>query len=451
MILPRSSHAERLAVCVLVSRPGPRTGDRGVREILGRRGASALARAFFDDTWAEVMQVPWADASCALLPARSGWRGRDAGERVERLLARGIERTGAALAVFADGPGVPRLLLDRARVGLGRVDAVIGPREGGGLYLLGMSRAPDGLLAGIALDGPDAFRQVRERLRAAGRSVEVLTPWIGVAEPADLGRLRRAMERGEVHAPATSRRMARPRISAVLPLLDEEHRVASALTHLTAIPNLDEVVVVDGGSRDRTVSIARRFPVRVIEAERAPAAAGDRGAAEGRGRAAARARQWNLGARIATADVLWFVLPEVIAPREATVHIADALVDPGTVGGAFRTWTVPDEWRPWFAPLLHAGDVQLRLAGLPRADQALFVRAEAFAQAGGYPELLESCASVELARRLRRLGRLARVPARVLVSSSRLHGHPLRHAAATALAPLLHRAGVPAGLLRAVG
>src|SRR5690606_2060894 len=132
--------------------------------------------------------------------------------------------------------------------------------------------------------------------------------------------------------------------------------------------------------------------------------------------------------------------------------IADALVDPTAVGGSFRTWTVPDAWRPWFRPLLHAGDLQAHLAGLPRPDQAPFARAAAFFEAGGFPDLeLDSCATVELARRLRRLGHLARLRARVLVSSSRLQGHPIRRAAAVAALPLLYRAGVPAALLRAVG
>src|SRR5690606_7372940 len=230
VLQPRQSQVERLAVYVIVSPPRPRGGERGLREVLGRRGALALARAFFDDTWSQVSRVPWADASCALVGGDRHGRRRG-GERLERLLARAIERTGGGLAVFADGPGVPRLLLDRARVALGHADAVLGPREGGGLYLIGLSRLPRGLLSGVALDGPDALAAVRERLRRAGLTVQVLAPWIGVAEPADLGRLRRALERGEVRALATAQRMARPRVSAIVPLFDDEHRVASALAH----------------------------------------------------------------------------------------------------------------------------------------------------------------------------------------------------------------------------
>ncbi len=415
MIAPRLQ-AQRVSICVLVAPPA---GD--LEPSLGHEGALCLGRAFFDDTWSSVAALPWADA------AASTFDGPDAGG-VERLLSRALERGGPALAVFADGPGVPRLLLDRARVALGRADAVLGPREGGGLYVAGLSRPAPGVWSGISLADRDAFGLVRDRLRASGYTVEVLAPWLGAATRADLGRLRRALDRGEVRAPATARRLERPRVSLVLALGDDQHRVAGALTHLTQLPGVHELIAVDSGSHDRTMSIARRFPVRLLRSRA--------------GRAAAN----NAGARAAAGDVVWFVPPGVLPPREAVSFIADALVDPGTVGGAFRTWTVPDAWRPRFAPLLHAPDLAHRLGHLPRADQALFARAAAFRAAGCFPDL-PAGDDVELARRLRGLGRLLRVPADVLVSSEHLHEHPLRHAAAAMLAPLLVRAGLPDRLL----
>lgn len=397
---------------------------------LGADGAACLARAFFDDTWASVAALPWADATATLFEAQSG---ASCGARLERLLSRTLERGEPALAVFADGPGVPRLLLDRARAALGRADAVLGPREAGGLYLAGLSRPAAGVLDGISLTDPDAFGLVRDRLRASGFTVEVLAPWLGAASQADLARLRRAFERGEVRAPATARRLEPPRVSLVIPLADDEHRVASALAHVTTLPGLYEILAVDGDSQDRTQSIARRFPVRFLRS---------RG-----GRAAPK----NTGARAATGDVVWFVPPGVLPPRDSVSFIADALLDPGTVAGAFDTWTVPDTWRPWFAPLLHAADLALRLGTLPRADQALFVRTAAFRAAGGFPERA-ACEDALLAARLRELGRVFRVPARVLVSSEHLHRHPLRHAAALTLGPLLVRAGLPDRfILRALG
>jgi glycosyltransferase involved in cell wall biosynthesis len=54
---------------------------------------------------------------------------------------------------------------------------------------------------------------------------------------------------------------ARPRISAAVICLDEERNIAACLESLAWC---DEIVVVDSGSRDRTVEIARKHATRVL-------------------------------------------------------------------------------------------------------------------------------------------------------------------------------------------
>jgi len=71
----------------------------------------------------------------------------------------------------------------------------------------------------------------------------------------------------------------RPRIAAIIPVLDEEGAIGPVLA---AIPRdwVDEIVVVDGGSRDRTVAVAGAAGARVIvEKERGYGRACARGAA----------------------------------------------------------------------------------------------------------------------------------------------------------------------------
>jgi len=223
-------------------------------------------------------------------------------------------------------------------------------------------------------------------------------------------------------------------LAVVVPVLDEERRIADCLAALAATPGVDETAVVDGGSRDRTAAVAAGFPgVRVLAAPR------------GRG------SQMNAGAAATAAAVLLFLHADVRLPRDAAAWVARTLAAPGVVAGAFRTRTVADGARSWVTPLLPLADLRARWTRLPYGDQALFVRRAAFARVGGFPDqpLMED---LEIALRLRRIGAIARVPAAVTVSGRRFAARPLRAAAAMRLFPLLYRLGVPADVLaRAYG
>ena len=73
--------------------------------------------------------------------------------------------------------------------------------------------------------------------------------------------------------------LVRRRIAAIIPVIDEEGAISPVLA---AMPRkwVDEVVVVDGGSRDRTVAVASAAGARVIvETERGYGRACARGAA----------------------------------------------------------------------------------------------------------------------------------------------------------------------------
>lgn len=214
------------------------------------------------------------------------------------------------------------------------------------------------------------------------------------------------------------------KLSIVIPVLDEELRIGERLAELRGV---GEIIVVDGGSSDRTVEIARGF-------------AGTTVASAPRGRAS----QQNHGARLASGDVLLFLHADVSLPGDAREQIERALADARCVAGAFRTWHVRDDGRR--APWLHLADLRSRRSGLPYGDQAVFVRRAVFEEVGGFPAqpLMED---LELARRLRRRGRIALVPAAVRVSGRRFLAHPIRSAILVNVFPLLYRLGVPAAAL----
>ncbi len=422
-------------IVVFARAPEPGKVKTRLAGAVGAEGAARLASAFLRDSWASLGAVAWArpvvattgalDATFADLETW-GQGGGDLGERIERMLRRALTGAPTAFAVGADTPGLPRHLLDEAREALASADAVLGPCDDGGFYLLGLKRCPEGLLAGLPWSRSDTLQHVRERLEARGLSVAIIAPWFDVDRPEDLARLEGLIRERRIQAPATARILgAMPRISVIIPTLDEAARIADRLRELAAMPELTEVIVVDGGSRDATLAIAREFPdVRVMAALRG------------------RASQMNRGAASAAGDVLLFLHADVSLPADAVRWIGEALSDDRVVAGAFRTWTVPDAGESRLAPLLHLADLRSRTTRLPYGDQALFVRVEAFRAVGGFPEipLMED---LQLARRLRRLGRIRTVPASVTVSGRRFLARPLYYAFLMNVFPLLLRLGVP--------
>lgn len=219
------------------------------------------------------------------------------------------------------------------------------------------------------------------------------------------------------------------RLDVIVPVLNEEACIAGQLQSLCALDGIHQIIVVDGGSTDRSVELVKATPdVRLVLAPRG------------------RSSQMNAGAQAATGDVLLFLHADVHLPKDAARWIGEVLSNQEVVGGTFRTWTVSDGRRSWLAPLLHLADLRSRYASLPYGDQALFVRADVFRRLGGFPEqpLMED---LELSRRLRKMGKIRTVPATVRVSGRRFIARPLYYTLLVNVFPLLYRLGMPPRVL----
>lgn len=222
------------------------------------------------------------------------------------------------------------------------------------------------------------------------------------------------------------------RLSIIIPTLDEERRIAVRLNELEALADVHEILVVDGGSTDRTRTLATGFPrTRVLQAPRG------------------RASQMLAGAREASGDTLLFLHADVALPDDAPAWVDRILSREGVVAGAFRTWTVSD-LTPWrFAPLLHLADLRSRYTHLPYGDQAPFLRAETYWRVGGHPQL-PLMEDLELSLRLRPLGKIVTAPVSVKVSGRRFVHRPFTYTFLVNVFPLLYRFGVPASSLAAL-
>ena len=211
-----------MKICIFAKPPD--SGDVKTRLALAPPEAARLARAFLDDTIESVRALPWAKGALATtapfdcaLPVLLQGEG-DLGARIERVLRAALSgqwgsatglphhrpQSPCALAIGADAPALPARLLEAARDALDHADAVLGPAEDGGFYLLGLKRCPEGLLADLPWSAPDTCARTEARLRERGFRVELIAPWFDVDLPADLDRLRREIERGAIVAPRTA-------------------------------------------------------------------------------------------------------------------------------------------------------------------------------------------------------------------------------------------------------
>jgi rSAM/selenodomain-associated transferase 2 len=186
-------------------------------------------------------------------------------------------------------------------------------------------------------------------------------------------------------------------ISVIIPTLNEADELPCTLTHPLEASGV-EVIVADGGSEDGTVRVGASRGAKVLEVP------------PGRG------RQMNAGAAAAGGELLLFLHADTRLPPDFADHVRRILGTPGVAAGAFRL-AIEGERRGLRLVEKVANWRSERLQR-PYGDQALFMRAEVFQLAGGFPDfpLLEDCA---LVRSLRRLGRIVIAPAAASTSGRR--------------------------------
>jgi len=210
-----------------------------------------------------------------------------------------------------------------------------------------------------------------------------------------------------------------------VPTLNEEESIRATISALWSA-DVYEIIVVDGGSTDRTAELATEAGSRLIT--------GPRG----------RGSQLAAGAEAAAGDVLWFVHADTIVPREGTERIRQALSTDSCAGGHFETRFVGDFPAARFLTRLYR---HLGLLGLRYGDSAFFADRAHYQACGGFRDI-PIFEDLDLLRRLRKRGRFVRVSAEVATSSRRFEDRSFGLVFARwATMQVLYWMGVPAQVL----
>lgn len=171
------------------------------------------------------------------------------------------------------------------------------------------------------------------------------------------------------------------KLSVVVPVLNEEALVPAMRADWAALAlQGHELLIVDGGSSDATLALARTAGLRVLQSP------------------SGRALQMNAGAKQSHGDALLFLHADTRLPVDACKLVVNALQ-------AGHCWGRFDVRIEGASPMLRVVSAMMNLrsrsTGVATGDQAMFMTREAYLAVGGFPEqpLMED---IEMSMRLLR-------------------------------------------------
>jgi len=187
-------------------------------------------------------------------------------------------------------------------------------------------------------------------------------------------------------------------VSVVIPAYNEEKALPHTLRELLCQCGDYEVIVVDGGSTDRTLAVLAEFSFSEFSSCLTARLSSPKSPHPARLLLTApkgRASQMNVGAKHATGDWLLFLHADTVLPPGAIQRLNEMEADQTIQAGGFMHQFSGDDWRLKLISFLD--NFRCIRSRIIYGDQALFVRRALFEQLGGFPNrpILEDVAFCE--------------------------------------------------------
>lgn len=180
-------------------------------------------------------------------------------------------------------------------------------------------------------------------------------------------------------------------ISIITPVLNEEKNISIFLTNLNEIKGDFELILVDGGSIDKTIDEINKnknkFKRELKVLKSSP----------GRG------HQMNVGARASNADILLFLHVDSKIEKDTIVSIEDEMKKQKIIGGGLtHTFSEADNFLKLAS---NFGNFRTKITKIFFGDFGIFVRKDIFEKIGGYDEII-FLEDLEFSKKLKKYGKL---------------------------------------------
>ncbi|NOQ71922.1 MAG: glycosyltransferase [Crocinitomix sp.] len=217
-------------------------------------------------------------------------------------------------------------------------------------------------------------------------------------------------------------------ITIIIPTLNESQVLGRLLERLLTQENHKlEIIVVDGGSNDITLELAKSYGVKAIACE------------------SSRAKQMNEGAKIAQHDILYFVHADTLPPLEF-YEDGKAYLEKGYDAVCYKS---EFENGP-FMLRLNQFFSQFYWLVSRGGDQSLFIRKSVFEALGRYNEEMVVMEEYPIIEKLMKTKKLAVINKPILISTRKYIGRSwLRVSRANYAAFKLYQKGADSEVIRA--